>query len=99
MMKFAALHKNLRLILLLAMVFMAAQSLLALHDHDDGALTENGCQLCLFAHQHSPAPVNYHNPVLLILTHFVIPTPTQVGTVTPRYYLFSPSRAPPADLS
>jgi hypothetical protein len=85
--------------LLLVGFLLATQSMLVWHQHDDNALTDGDCQLCMHAHHHSPAPVSQIKPVLPEFMHTFIYVSAYTARVRLYDYLFSPSRAPPATLS
>ena len=81
-------YQNLRAMLLLAAILLAAQTLLLWHTHHDGKATpDETCQLCLHAQHHSPAPATLHAPLLVLFT--------QIETIHSLYHYYTPSRAPP----
>ena len=91
--------KNLYLSLTLITALLFMQSALALHHHSDKATQGEHCQLCLHAQHYNPAPPGQHSAVLLVFTHFEIIESVENKLVTPTFYLFNYSRAPPSILA
>jgi hypothetical protein len=90
-------YRNLRVMLLLTAILLAAQTLLLWHTHEDGKATaEETCQLCLHAQHHSAAPTSIHAPMLVLFTPIEILNPVNSDTLHTVYHFYTPSRAPPA---
>ena len=90
-------YHNLRAMLMLAGILLAAQSLLLWHTHHDGKATpDETCQLCLHAQHHSSAPVSMHAPLLVLFTQIQTIPPLNSDTLHSVYHYYTRSRAPPA---
>ena len=88
-------YQNLRVMLLLAAILLAAQSLLLWHTHDGKITPDDTCQLCLHAQHHSSAPTTVHAPTLTLFTQIAIVNPVNTDTIHAVYHFYTPSRAPP----
>jgi hypothetical protein len=90
-------YQNLRAMLLLAAILLAAQTLLLWHTHHDGKATpDDTCQLCVHAQQHSAAPGSMHAPLLALFTQIKTIKLINSDTLHSVYHFYSLSRAPPA---
>lgn len=90
---------NLYLTLTLVTALLFMQSVLAWHHHSDKATQGEHCQLCLHAQHYNPAPPSQNSAALIVFTHFEIFESVENKLVTPTFYLFNDSRAPPSTLS
>jgi hypothetical protein len=88
-----------RLSLLLIVVLLAMQSLMFWHQHDDSAIEDEHCQLCLFSHHHTPAAGTANQPLTLIFTQYLIREPAYAEPAQSWHRHFSLARAPPVTLS
>jgi hypothetical protein len=83
--------------LLLAVILLAAQTLLLWHTHEDGKATpDETCQLCLHAQHHSAATASLHAPMLVLFTQIETINPVNSDTLHSVYHYYTRSRAPPA---
>lgn len=92
------LHYSLSRALLLAIVLLAAQSMLLWHTHDAEHASESTCELCVHAQQHTPAPPI--NPPLVFAAFSVVGVHQPVIHVVPavNFRFTYASRAPPYSL-
>lgn len=88
-----------RLSLLLIVVLLAMQSLMFWHQHDDSAIEDEHCQLCLFSQHHTPAPGTVNQPLTLSYIQYVIHDAAYVEPAQSWHRHFSLARAPPVTLS
>ena len=91
--------QNLYLSLTLVTALLFMQSVLAGHHHSDKATTGEHCQLCLHAQHYNPAPPNQVTVVLVIFSYSETIESVETKLVTPTFYLFNYSRAPPSILA
>jgi hypothetical protein len=89
-------HQNLRVLLLLSALLLAAQTLLVWHQHGGKATPDETCQLCLHAQHHTPAPATLFTPATVLFTQLVVLEPAYSHAFHYIYHITIPSRAPPA---
>lgn len=91
-------YKNLRVMLLLATILLAAQTLLFWHTHHGKVSLDDSCQICLHAQHHTPATHTIQTNALALFLPIEINQPLNIDNIHPAYRIYIPSRAPPVFL-
>lgn len=88
-------YHNQRVMLLMAGLLLAAQTILFWHSHHGSAAPDEHCQICLHAQHHTPATNSIQAPVLALFSPIAISQPLSSETIHHVYQITIPSRAPP----
>ena len=98
-MKRLRLHYSIYGALLLAVVLLAAQSLLLWHSHDTGHAQDAPCELCVHAQLHTPGPAIRPPQLLACFMLVEIHRPVVSDMPVVHYSFTYASRAPPLFLN
>jgi hypothetical protein len=89
-------YRNLNIMVLMAGILLAAQTIVFWHTHHGNAGPDEHCQVCLHAQHHTPATATLVAPVLALFTQIQIINPINSETLHFVYRYYTRSRAPPA---
>lgn len=88
-------YHNQRIMLLMAGILLAAQTILFWHSHHGSAAPDEHCQICLHAQHHTPATNSIQPPVLALFSPIAISQAINNETFHYVYQITLPARAPP----
>jgi hypothetical protein len=89
-------YHNQRVMLLMAGILLAAQTIMFWHSHHGSAAPDEHCQICLHAQHHTPATNSLLAPVLALFSPIAISQTPSSETFHHVYQITLPARAPPA---
>lgn len=89
-------HHHQRVVLFMAGILLAAQTLVFWHSHHGSLTPDTHCQICQYAQHHTPATNSLIAPVLALFSSMAISQAPSCETLHRVYQITIPSRAPPA---